>query len=74
MFDCFLCGYLILLYCQSVRLSSFYPPARTDGECSSHSKHLQPDMLLYVPSKTTEVTHLDLWGSVTLAPKKTQLE
>lgn len=31
-------------------------------------------MLLYVPSKTTEVTHLDLWGSVTLAPKKTQLE
>lgn len=37
MFDCFLCGYLILRYCQSVRLSSLYPPARTDGECSSHS-------------------------------------
>lgn len=28
-------------------------------------KHLQPDMLLCVPSKTTEVTHIDLWGSVT---------
>lgn len=53
------------IYCQTEFILYF---GNADSECLSHSHSFSFSLLFNVPSKSAAVTHIDLWGAVTLAP------